>query len=112
IPASVKRVSLHNFRGARHGMDAEQRAYRFGIYILARLSADMPNRFRFRSAVDFVDKHMTVVTSNDANGYNFLIPEEFGTDLIDLRERYGVARRLFKMVPMSSDTRTAPRRVS
>ncbi len=38
-----------------------------------------------------------------------MIPEEFGTDMILLRELYGVARRLFRRVPMASDTRTDPR---
>jgi hypothetical protein len=40
----------------------------------------------------------------------FLVPEEFGNDLIDLREIYGVAPPAFKSVPMSSDTRSDPRR--
>jgi HK97 family phage major capsid protein len=37
---------------------------------------------------------------NEAGG--FLVPEEFGNDLIDLREIYGVFRRNAKMVPMAS----------
>jgi HK97 family phage major capsid protein len=41
---------------------------------------------------------------NESGG--FLVPEEFGNDLIDLREIYGVFRRNAKMVPMSSDTRS------
>jgi HK97 family phage major capsid protein len=48
--------------------------------------------------------------TNTAGGY--LVPEEFGTDLILLREQYGVARRLCKIVPMSSDTRTDPRQTA
>jgi HK97 family phage major capsid protein len=38
------------------------------------------------------------------------VPEEFGTDLIDLREQYSVFRRNAKIVPMATDTRTDPRR--
>jgi HK97 family phage major capsid protein len=113
IPASVKRFgNLKNFRTVRNGMDAETRAYRFGMWALARLSHDLPNRYQFKSAMDWWQKQATAVITNDGSGYNFLIPEEFGADIIDLRERYGVARRLFKMVPMASDTRTDPRRKS
>ena len=47
---------------------------------------------------------------NDALGGQFLVPEEFGTDMIILRKKYGVARRILKRVPMMSDTRSDPRR--
>src|SRR5690606_8113020 len=40
-----------------------------------------------------------------------LVPDEFGTDMIDLREQFGVIRREARIVPMSSDTRSDPRRL-
>jgi hypothetical protein len=40
--------------------------------------------------------------SSDTTGSHIFVPEEFGNDLIRLREEYGVARRLCKVVPMSS----------
>jgi HK97 family phage major capsid protein len=45
----------------------------------------------------------------DTSGSHIFVPEEFGNDLIKLREEYGVARKLCKMVPMRSDTRTDPK---
>lgn len=109
--------SLRNFRGERNGQPAEQRAYNFGMWALATLSEQLPGRFgnRFENA----RKHVTDMglrnalhQSNDGTGYGHFIPEEFGMDMIVLREQYGVARRTMKIVPMSSDTRSDPRRVS
>jgi len=111
VPAGVRRVATpKNFRGTRHGLDAEARAFAFGQWCLARMSEDLPSRFQFKGAQEWVRKNMAAVTSADGSGYQYLIPEQFGDDLIDLREQYGVARKLFKIVPMSSDTRTDPRR--
>lgn len=119
IPANIQRCGqLQHFRGVRNGLDAEQRAYMFGQWALASLSQQMPNRYRFNSAVEFVTRHASMYgprfaaahNSNDSTGAQFLIPEQFATDMIILREQYGVARRLFKMQPMTSDTRTDPRR--
>jgi HK97 family phage major capsid protein len=49
-----------------------------------------------------------VENENEAGG--FLVPEEFLSDLIDLREQYGVFRRNSRVTPMTSDTQTRPRR--
>lgn len=110
IPADVRRTRVRSFRGSRNGFDAEFRAYRFGMWALAQLSIQMPQRFRFATAVEWVRANMAAASSRDASGYQNLIPEEFGTDLIDLREARGIVRRLFKIVSMGSDTRTDPRR--
>jgi len=48
--------------------------------------------------------------ASDTTGAHVFVPDEFGTDLIKLREQYGVARGVFRMRSMSSDTRTDPRR--
>jgi HK97 family phage major capsid protein len=118
IPATVRRTGgLRNFT-SRNGRKADERAYLFGMWALSALSQQMPNRFRFGSATEFVqnnarlygDRYAAAVTSKDATGTQYLIPEEFSSDIIDLRERYGVARRLFRMVPMTSDTKVIPRR--
>ena len=47
---------------------------------------------------------------NTAGG--FTVPEEMSSAIIDLREEYGVFRRESKVVPMSADTKTVPRRTS
>jgi len=45
---------------------------------------------------------------NEAGGY--VVPHEFGNDLIALFEDFGVFRRNAKIVPMASDSRSDPRR--
>jgi len=109
-------VSLRSFRGEVNGVSANERAYRFGMWVLARVSQDMPGRFNFASAKQFVADQFALrqashTTSDQSTGSHVLIPEEFGSDLINLRESYGVVRRLFKIRLMSSDTRTDPRRI-
>ena len=115
VPVNVRvHGSLANFHGTQDGRTAAERAYRFGMHALARLSADMPNRYSFPHAVDFCRQHGiqgALHQSNDGNGTSFLIPTEFSPDVIVLRERYGVARRVFRNVPMLSDTRKEPRRI-
>ncbi len=113
LPARPKAAfKLKNFVGDVNGVTADIRAYRFGMWCLARLSNDIPGRFHFANAMQFARDHFAAVhQENDGTtGGLYLVPEEFGQDLIDLRERYGVARRLFKIRPMMSDTRTDPRR--
>lgn len=110
IPASVKRGGrLNYFRGESNGMSAEQRAYRFGMFALAKASLDMPTKFRFSKAMEFAHDQWAVSTEGGGDNAGVLVPEEFGSDLIALREKYGVVRRIFKYRPMSSDTRSDPR---
>jgi len=104
---------LKAFKGVVAGKTADERAYRLGMWALASVSKQLPNRFSFPNAVKYTNDYITKLHSegtNTAGGY--AVPEEFGTDLIDLREMYGVVRRIFKVRPMSSDTRTDPRRVT
>lgn len=116
IPATVRRVgTLQNFKGNIDGVSAEERAYRFGQFAMAKLSTDLPNRYHFAHALNFTKAHIGAPLNvhgeggSDTTGSHVFVPEEFGTDLIRLREVYGVARRVLKNVPMSSDTRTDPR---
>lgn len=112
LPATAKRFgSLSFFKGTSNGQSADARAYRFGMWGLAQLSMQMPNRYRFKQAIEFYDQQFGIAHgSNNSSGVHNLVPEEFGMDMIDLREQYGLVRRLFKKVPMTSDTRTDPRR--
>lgn len=115
LPANVRRhFSLLNFtdsNGRKGEMSAEERCYRFGMFMLARAATDLPNRFgHLRQAVDFAREKFGLSTEGGPDFGSVLVREEFGMDLIDLRERYGVVRQLFKRRPMSSDTRTDPRR--
>lgn len=111
IPATAKRYGpLKHFAGTVGGRDAEERAYRFGMWTLARLSQSLPGDFRNASAEEWVSKNLTAHGSNDTTGAHNLIPDEFSRDMIDLREKRGVARRLLRSVPMTSDTLIIPRR--
>lgn len=102
---------LKNFHGDVNGRSAKERAFRFGHFCLALAHRQLPGRFNFGKSVDFVSNYITKLQNeyNNAQG-GVLVPEEFGTDMIDLREQYGVGRRLLKRRTMSSDTRTDPRR--
>lgn len=91
-----------------------ERAYRFGMFARATLSRTMPGRMRSRYAEEFAEREFPEIfaaahDTNDGMGTGYLIPPEFGSDMIVLRERYGVARRLFRVWPMSRETLTVPR---
>lgn len=96
-----------HFKGATT-QEAATKAYRMGMWFRAAL-------FNDKKAVEFCEKNgIALVRATQQEGVNetggFLVPPEFGNDMIDLREEYGVVRRLFKVVPMASDTRSDPRR--
>lgn len=107
-PDGVKHYNTKHFAGDRNGKSGMERAFRFGQWILASLGNEKAKQFCADQGLAHVK--LAQETVNSSGGY--LVPEEFGTDLIDLREKYGVVRKLFKMRPMASDTRTDPRRVS
>lgn len=118
IPANVRRMTPRNFQDTPHQeYTAEERAYRFGQWILARLTRDMPNRFQFANSVQFVNNYMgglynTAHGEDATTGGHFLVPEEFSRDLIVLRENFGVARRIFGRETMTSDTKHVPKRAT
>jgi HK97 family phage major capsid protein len=102
---------LKNFKGVTKNRPAEQRAYDCGMWFMSVLSRSMPGRFNFPRAVQYVDQRQKAFASEgDNSAGGFAVPEEFGTDIVDLREARGVARRVLRVVPMTSDTRTDPRR--
>ncbi|MDB5302117.1 MAG: Phage capsid family protein [Phycisphaerales bacterium] len=114
IPATVKRYSsLKHFTGN----DADERAYRFGMFCLGVYGKKQGVEFCHRQGIPLVDgggDSISTKTSRDNlnTSAGFLVPDEFQNDLIDLRERYGVFRQNARIVPMASDTRSDPRRVN
>ncbi len=98
---------------------AEEKAYRFGMYALAKAANDIPQAYRFPQAQRFARDQNLYASGHvyathleggsDTSGSHNFVPDEFGTDLIRLRETYGVARQLCKIQTMSSDTRTDPK---
>lgn len=91
---------------ARHLKSAEE-AYRFGRFIMAARG--------HRKSQDWCQSN-GIVTKGHMESINssggFIVPDEFESSLISLRERYGVFRRNARIVPMSSDTKRMPRRKS
>lgn len=119
IPRNIRRVGQpKNFSGTVNGQTAEERAYRFGMWALAKIANDLPARYQFPQATKFVNDYMGGVRniahseSDGTTGGHVLVPDEFSTDMIILRERYGVARRLFNRESMTSDVKHIPKRAS
>jgi len=114
IPAQVRRFTPRNFLD-RDGMTGEERAYRFGQYCLAKLTNDIPGRYSFPHALSFINYYMGGIRnlahgeSDGTTGGHYLVPDEFSNDFIVLRERFGVARRLFRREPMAGDTKHVPK---
>lgn len=120
IPARARRHGmLKSFVGEVDGEPADVRAYRFGAWAMAKLERDMPSQFggRFRNVTQFARDTFGMPLyaahgegADDTSGAHVFVPDEFGVDLIRLRETYGIARQVLRMRNMTSDTRTDPRR--
>lgn len=95
---------LQSFPATR---DGEQQAYRAGMWLRAALYGDM-------QAARWCNENGVGVRAALSGGANSaggaLVPEEFERAIIDLREQYGVCRRLMRVMPMGSDTVNIPRR--
>ncbi|HET6251110.1 MAG TPA: phage major capsid protein [Tepidisphaeraceae bacterium] len=114
VPLTVKRYSsLKHFTGN----DADERAYRFGMFCLGVYGKKQGVEFCQRQGIPLVggDGDSVAVKTQRENvniSSGFLVPDEFQNDLIDLREQYGVFRQNTRIVPMASDTRSDPRRLN
>lgn len=85
-------------------------AYRAGRFLMAVLfNREDSHRWCADYGVPIVRGAMGT-DSNTLGG--FLVPQEFSQAIIDLRETYGVFRQSVRVVPMSSDSMTIPRRLS
>ena len=111
IPPGARRFgNLKHFRGTdRYGRTAEERAYRFGMWCLATISQQVPGQ-RFPEAERWVNDYMAVHQTTGPTGAGYLVPDEFSMDIIDLREQFGVCRRVFRNEPMTTETKYIPRR--
>lgn len=103
VPATARRYS--KFKAFR-GETAQRDAYLSGMFFRATMMADA-------KAIEWCkDKGIQLRAMsegvNSAGG--FLVPTEFETAVIDLREEYGVFRQNCRLVPMGSDSMTIPRR--
>lgn len=103
-PAQAR--ARHGKLRAFHGDGAEDNAYRSGMWVLGAL-------FGAEKAQAFCRENGIAITKVASEGVNsaggFLVPTEFSSAIIDLRDVYGVFRREARVWPMSSDTVTFPR---
>ena len=84
----------------------EETAYEMGMWSRAVLFGDQ------RAALWCKDHNVRVQTTSSISKGGAIVPDEMAQAIIDLRESFGVIRTLARVVPMSSDTMTVPRRVS
>jgi HK97 family phage major capsid protein len=111
--------TLRSFRPElyEHGRrQAEENAYRAGQYLRATMFADDSAARWCRDhgvelAIAGGDFRATRVLTGLAAGQSVVVPEELALPIINLREQYGVMRRLAYVHPMSTDTTTVPRRI-
>lgn len=103
IPAYAKRaISMRNFSFA--GEDAELKAFRFGQFFMASLGFEKSQNYCKNTGM-----LMAVLNEGQNTAGGYLVPEEFGTDMVQLLELHGDFRMSANVVPMASDTRTDPR---
>lgn len=87
--------------------EAGEWAYKFARWFLATIGGrEADAEFVKSLGIEIKAQQETI---NTAGG--FLVPHEFGTRLIDLREEYGVFRSLAYTEPMKSETKSVPRRL-
>lgn len=106
--ASPRMGKAQYFKDDTHagGYTANEKAYGFGCWIAATLG-------RTGKCREWCDTHGVSYKAqqeavNEDGG--FLVPPQFSTDLIDLREMYGDFRVWARNEPMSSDVKLIPRR--
>lgn len=92
------------YKGLKHFKSAET-AFRFGQFLLGAAGRQKSAQWCLQNNV-FTKAHLESV--NAQGGY--LVPEEFETEIITLREQYGVFRANARVVPMARDTKWMPRR--
>jgi HK97 family phage major capsid protein len=104
--------TVRSFAGTRD--EAARKAYRFAQWFVASNLGGRESTVVARAKTYCKDQNIPIVraaqTEGDDSAGGFLVPTEFNNDMIDLREKFGVFRRNVRIVPMSSDTRSQPRR--
>jgi len=114
------RGRVRNFSGATEEAKAKK-AYQFGMWVLATMGKGYAQRYCAQNGIaiqsgpnDGMPTIMGALGQSELNNEDggYLVPHQFENDLIVLREQYGVFRQFAKNVPMSSDSRSDPRRKS
>lgn len=104
-PDRPHRPIRHSAMSCFRGKDGLEQAYRFGRWAQAALFGNSAaHRWCESNGIELQATQLEGI--NNLGGY--LVPEEFLTTIVDLREEYGVARRVTSVTPMSSETATFP----
>lgn len=98
-------VTISHRHGALKSFKTADEAYRFGAFAAA--AAGNQKSAEWCAANGIVVKGAS--EGNNSTG-GFLVPDEFESTLISLRETYGVARKNAQSYSMTSDTLRIPRR--
>ena len=95
---------LRTYKKLKNFADGET-AYRFARWALATKGHSKSAQYCADNGI-MLKAHSEGI--NEAGG--FLVPDEFETTIITLREKFGVFRQNAKIVPMGRDTKYMPRR--
>lgn len=103
VPAAYRTGKLKNFRGEK----AEEKALRFGHFALAAIVGNA-------KSLAWCKEHGISIEKAASEGVNsaggVFVPDEFSQAIIDLRDEYGILRRLCTVYPMGRDVISVPRR--
>lgn len=89
-------------------MEPMEAAYRAGQWLRAVVGQVESAQKWCRDHGVFIEQRVMTTETGAAGGY--LVPSEMEQSIIDLRESYGLARRLARRRPMASDTKSVPKR--
>lgn len=97
---------IHYTDGSK--MEPEEAAYRSGKWLMAVVGQNESARKWCNERGILTETRVMTAGTDSAGGY--LVPTEMEQSIIDLREAYGIARRLARRRPMASDTKSIPKR--
>jgi HK97 family phage major capsid protein len=106
VPAVVRKVKVTAFKGT----NAVDKAYGFGRFVLAATMGDTKS-VRWCEENGLGDALKAQSEGSNTQG-GVLVPPQFDSDIIDLREQYGDFRKYSKISIMTSDTKMVPRRTA
>jgi HK97 family phage major capsid protein len=89
-------------------MEPLEAAYRSGQWLLATVAQNQKAARWCRDHGVDIEHRVMQTASSSLGGY--LVPDEMEQSIIDLRESYGLARRLARRRVMGSDTKSIPKR--
>lgn len=96
--------------GSLKNLKSRETAYKFGRWALAAIGHQKSADWCRNNGLGLVRVKGSVEGINSAGG--FVVPDEFESEIITLREQYGVFRRNARIVPMGSDVKRLPKRTS